>query len=367
MTGIVIILGVSLGIIHLVYRAKAPVKKNPKLTPHAGQTLNITSPEPGWWESRRLIYFGIPARIFFRYEGRNPGRIRTIMRSAWSEFDRIGNIFNPYDESSRISMINRAPKPGRVIVSADVCNLVKISRRLWRKSSGAFDPTMFPVKQLWQDAVKKQAVPGPVEISAALSSTGFGHVKYDCKKRALFFDRAGIHFDFGGIAKGYAVDRIRVLLQQKGITSGLVQLGGEISAFGEHDGRPWRIGVQDPKDMQALWGVISKKGDLRVSTSGNYRQPLIIDGVPFYHIFSPKTGRPVSDHVLGVTTVSLDAKVSNALLDGAATAITVLGARAGLDFAEKMGIAAIILTEAKDGRIIETRSSCLSDVYSHGD
>ncbi|NOY70359.1 MAG: FAD:protein FMN transferase [Deltaproteobacteria bacterium] len=365
--GFGVVLGACILVVFLYNNAHVSVARDIKPAMQHGKGLEITSPESGWWESRRSIYFGIPARVLFRYPGRGKGRVESIMTLAWSEFDRIGQIFNPYDSDSGVSLINRAVKPGVVPVPPDVCTLVKLSRRLWKKSEGAFDPTMFPIKELWQNAVKKQAVPTAAELSAALLATGFSHVRQDCVNQRILFDHADMRLDFGGVAKGYAVDRVRAVLKENGIASGMVQLGGEIAAFGEHDGRPWRIGVQNPREMQAVWGVISAKKDLRVSTSGNYRQPLVINGAAFYHIFSPKTGKPVSERVLGVTTISLDAKASNALLDGAATAITVLGVNAGLDFAKKLGISAIILTEARDGRIAQFVSPGLSSVYRHRD
>lgn len=365
--GIVVVVVACILVVFLYNRTHAPADRNLKPAIQHRQGFEIISPEPGWWESRRSIYFGIPARILFRYQGHKKGRVKSIMTLVWSEFDRIGQIFNPYDPGSGVSLINRAAKPGYVSVSPDVCALVKLSRRLWKNSDGDFDPTMFPIKELWQNAVKKQAVPTPAEVSAALFKTGFAHVRQDCGNQRVFFDHAGMRLDFGGVAKGYAVDRVRAILKENGIKSGMVQLGGEISAFGKHGVRPWRIGVQNPKDMEAVWGVITAKEDLRVSTSGNYRQPLVIDGAHFYHIFSPKTGLPVSERMLGVTTISLDAKVSNALLDGAATAITVLGVRVGLDFAKKMGIAVIILTQARDNRILEFKSPGLSGAYRRGE
>ena len=119
--------------------------------------------------------------------------------------------------------------------------------------------------------------------------------------------------------------------------------------------------------MDKIWGVISSYGELRVSTSGNYRQPIKINEQSFYHIFSPQTGRPVSEKVLGVTTVSIDGKHSNAELDGIATAITVMGATKGIELAEKLSIDVIILYENSDGTIGELMTPGLSDYYKTAD
>jgi len=105
--------------------------------------------------------------------------------------------------------------------------------------------------------------------------------------------------------------------------------------------------------MGALWGVIAKTGAVRVSTSGNYRQSLEIGGKTYYHIFDPRDGRPVSTRVLGITTADLEGRASSALLDGAATAIAVMGADAGLTFARRLGIDVMILLSDADDTVRE--------------
>jgi thiamine biosynthesis lipoprotein len=103
--------------------------------------------------------------------------------------------------------------------------------------------------------------------------------------------------------------------------------------------------------MDEIWDVLEGHGDIKVSTSGNYRQPIVIQGHEFYHIISPKTGRPVSEKMLGVTTAAFGSEASAALLDGAATAITVLGVDQGLNFAKKLNIEALILDMGTNNKI----------------
>lgn len=168
-----------------------------------------------------------------------------------------------------------------------------------------------------------------------MQATSFDKVHLtDDSEKAFQTDHPRLMFDFGGIAKGYAVDRVRDILMGEGVVSCLVQLGGEVATYGDQEAVPWRIGIQNPKQMDKIWGAISGHGRISVSTSGNYMQPIIIEGHSFYHIFNPKTGKPVSEKILGVTTASMGGKISNAVLDGAATAVTVLGIHPGLAFAQ---------------------------------
>ncbi|MFZ2630219.1 MAG: FAD:protein FMN transferase [Desulfosalsimonadaceae bacterium] len=326
----------------------------------------------GWWESKGLIYHGIPARILFFLPSSDRFHADGINAAAWQEFDRIGRIFNPFDPASEIARLNDTSRsrrpPIQLTVSQDVYTVMMMSRDLWAQSSGNFDPTVWSVKQLWQDAEKNQRVPSEQDIATALRSTGFGKVRLmdDIKYRICIEDHP-VMFDFGGIVKGYAVDQVRRVLSDKGVTAGLVQLGGEIATFGNNGDDPWRLGIQHPTQMDKVWGVIEGQGSLRVSTSGNYRQAIRIRDQSFYHIFSPKTGRPVSEKVLGVTTACMGEKTSSARLDGIATAITVMGPSAGLRLAETTGVDAVILYETSDGTIGELATQGLDSHYSRDD
>ncbi len=318
-----------------------------------------------WWEAKRFIYHGIPARIVFLLPPATEYNPDAINETAWLEFDRIGLIFNPFNPNSEIFRINAVPQAETLSVSDDIMSVMRISQILWIDSNGQFDPTMWQIKRLWQNAEKIQQIPSEKEITDALQWTGFDKVRIDAKsKNSVDFTNHPVKFDFGGIVKGYAVDQVRQLLIDSGVTAGLVQLGGEISTFGNNNKKPWRIGIQHPKQMDKLWGIISSKNSLRVSTSGNYRQPIQINEKSFYHIFSPQTGKPVSEKLLGVSTASFDGKIGNARLDGIATAITVMGATEGLALAEKLNIDVLILYEKKDGSIRELMTPGFSQNYS---
>jgi thiamine biosynthesis lipoprotein len=329
----------------------APLKTDPKGGKNRPLSDKTSFPaqniKPGWWESSGLIYFQIPARILFKLENASEDRAETISKQAWAEFDRIGKIFNPFDPFSEVSALNSANKTGQVRISSDMFDVLTISQEIWRASQGHFDPTLMRIKNLWRNAEKIQQIPSDKEIALELAASGLDKVHISSEP-VIQVNQPGIMFDFGGIVKGYAVDRVRELLIAGGASSCLVQLGGEISTFGDNDGISWRIGIQHPRRTDRIWGIASAPGRFNVSTSGNYMQPIMIQGRSFYHIFNPKTGKPVSEKILGVTVSSSDGKVSNAVLDGSATAITVLGPRAGLEFAQKTGIDALILFEKKD-------------------
>lgn len=319
---------------------------------------------PGWWETSNLIYFDIPARVVFRLpEEKRDVDPETLSRKIWAEFERIGDIFNPFDPASEAARLNRENTRGTIPVSKEMHEVLMLSKKLWDASDGAFDPTMLPVKRLWEQAVQSQQIPSNRDIMRTLSRVGFEQVEKVKDRREIRRKTGHIEFDFGGIAKGYAVDRVAALLREHDISAALVALSGEIRTFGKNNDSPWRIGIQHPLKMNDLWGIVSSETDIRVSTSGNYRQPLIIAGHEFYHIFDPRTARPVAEKILGVTTLCSSQKASNALLDGAATAIVVMGSESGLKFANRLGIEALVLKRSRDGRIEEIMTDGFKRLY----
>jgi thiamine biosynthesis lipoprotein len=298
----------------------------------------------------------MPARVLYRLPDGDPARAPSLADGVWDEFDRIGAIFNSFDPTSEVGRLNDPAQAGRrsFPISADLFEVLQLSRRLWKTSGGRFDPTVWPLKEIWSEAVRADRPPSEAQLAQALAVTGFGKLSLpSVRGQGVDLPPVGLRFDFGGIAKGYAVGCVEAFLRGQGVEDALVQLGGEVSAFGENDGKAWRVGVQHPRDMEALWGVIAKNEAIRVSTSGNYRQALEIGGRTYYHIFDPRDGRPVSTRVLGITTADLEGRASNALLDGAATAITVMGAEAGLAFAQRLGIDVMILLEGPGDTVRE--------------
>lgn len=350
------------GMTYFAIASLAKPNNNFKTTDSKNDIVNINE---DWWETSRLIYHGIPARCMFRLPPAGDNQPDKVIATIWREFDRIGAIFNPFDPDSEIFRLNAEPRADFTAISDDIFSVLSLSKQLWQATNGQFDPTMWQIKQLWQRAEKIQQIPSGEDIAAALQWTGFDRILFEKtpESRIIFKDHP-VKFDFGGIVKGYAVDQVRRILLDQGVTAGLIQLGGEISTFGDNKGKPWRVGIQHPMQMGKIWGVISANSRLNVSTSGNYRQPVRINDKSFYHIFSPETGQPVSEKVLGVTTASFDGKRSNAWLDGLATAITVVGAEKGLLLAEKLKCDTLILYETQKDCIKEIMTKEFSNTYN---
>jgi thiamine biosynthesis lipoprotein len=209
-------------------------------------------------------------------------------------------------------------------VAPETAEVIALGQEVARRSGGAFDMTLGRLKSLWGIETEKPRVPSPEEIRRALDGTGPGTLQLEgrrVKKR-----RPDIAVDLGGIAKGYAVDRAVEVLRAAGIESASVNAGGDIRLLGARpDGRPWRIGIQHPRDPEKILATVSlNKG--AVVTSGDYERYFMAGGVRYHHLFDPHTGYP-GRLSRSVTVVAPTA----ALADALATAAFILGPQDGLE------------------------------------
>jgi len=326
------------------------------------------SPSPLAWSDRsETLWVGIPARIRFALPSDRAATGPALLDAAYAEIRRAGDAANAFDASSETGRYNREGGLRPFAPSAEMDTLLRLSEAAWRATDGAFDPTVWPLKSLWRLAVKEGVPPAPDDLRSARARVGLARLVRDPDGALLPLDPPA-SLDFGGIVKGYAVDRAVGVLREGGAAAGLVQVGGEIRAFGDSpDGRPWRVGVQDPVSPSGVQGVVEASGDVAVSTSGNYEQPVRIGGRDYYHIFDPRTGDPVDTQVLGVTVVLEGGEFPNAAADALATGLTVLGPDRGLLLVESMpGAGVLFLVRGADGRAGEKVSSRMVGRYRTG-
>ena len=301
-----------------------------------------------WFERQQSVFHGIPAKTLFALPAQERNQVlgRELERKTWSVFDLVNRVFNAFDPRSELGRINAAGDQTAFVVSGDLRPVIAVALEAAAKSGGAFDPTLWPLKELWRKAERDQTLPGDAALKEAVARAGAG--KLCLKGKRLVFEHPGMSLDFGGIVKGYAVDLIATELRKKGVENALVQCGGEIRAWGKNrQGGDWRLGIQHPLKPDELWGSVCGMKELSVSTSGNYRQPIKIGDMLYYHIFDPHSGRPISTDVLGVTVLMAGADRSNALADAWATAMAVLGPERGLALAKQNGFDVLFILKDK--------------------
>jgi thiamine biosynthesis lipoprotein len=178
-----------------------------------------------------------------------------------------------------------------------------------------------------------------------MSKVGLDRIEIDSATGTVRLSEPGMALDLGGIAKGYALDRARLVIENFGVKAALVNAGGDILAVGEKaPGKPWRVGVQDPRRGNAMVAVASVK-DKIVVTSGDYERFFVKNGKRYHHILDPRTGYPATG-LRSVTIVATDGLTADAL----ATAVLVLGPDEGLKLVESIqGIEALLIDSA--GRV----------------
>jgi len=242
-------------------------------------------------------------------------RCESEIRSQEARF----SVTLPNSGVSKINSANGEP----VSVDRETIALLKKACSISEQVDGAFDITIHPLVTLWGFHEGEQHVPSQAQISASLARVDY--------KKAEFRDQtvtlpADMQIDLGGIAKGYCGEQLRSILQENGITSALLTLGGNVEAIGtKPDGSAWRIAIRDPHDEQQVLGIIEVT-DRAVVTAGSYQRYFEQDGIRYHHILDPKTGYPADSGLCSVTVVSK----SGTLADALSTAFFVLGTEPSL-------------------------------------
>ncbi len=293
--------------------------------------------EPGEFRRARVL-MGTVVEVTLLDGGANVDA-EAVMAAAFSAMAEVEARMSAHRDDSETARLNAAAGP--LEVSAATADLLALGLRVAAASGGAFDLTLGRLKTLWGFAGDAPRVPDDMAITAALQ--GIGPESLRLEGRRVTKREAVLHVDLGAIAKGYAVDRAIAALQAAGIRHASVNAGGDLRLLGDYGGRPWRIGIQHPRNPEAVLATL-ELADAAVVTSGDYERFFEIDGVRYHHILDPHDGRP-ADACQSVTVVAASAAEADAL----ATAAFVLGPEAGRRLVEAWGGLALVV--AADGTV----------------
>ena len=267
--------------------------------------------------------------------------------AAEAEIERLDTLLSTGNADSEIVKLNEQKS---ATLSEDGGYLVKRALELNKETDGAFDIAIYPVMEAWGFPIQNFRVPSADELTGLLKHVDAAKISYDKDTREISFEDDQMKIDLGGIAKGYTSSRIMDIFKENGITSGLVNLGGNVQALGtKTDGSNWRVAVQSPDDTEDYLGVLSIR-DKAVITSGGYERYFEQDGVTYHHIIDPKTGYPAENGLVSVTIVSSD----GTLADGLSTSLFIMGEEKAAEFwkAHSNEFEAIFATD--DGTIYVT-------------
>ena len=266
--------------------------------------------------------------------------------AAKAEIERLDALLSRQDENSAIAAINRS---GGAPVSADseTLALLKTAVGYSTMTDGAFSVTVAPIMDAWNFTGDNPRVPSRTELDALLQDVGDERISFGDGTVTL---EEGMAVDLGGIAKGYASDRLAALFEENGISSAMVSLGGNVYVRGSKpDGSPWRVAVEDPYDPGNYLGVLSLSDRFAI-TSGGYQRYFEQGGITYYHIIDPKTGDVARSGLSSVTIVCESGTMGDAL----STALFVMGYDKAVDFWNTSGLQFDMILADDQGHIYLT-------------
>jgi thiamine biosynthesis lipoprotein len=252
----------------------------------------------------------------------------------------LDDRFSVFKSGSEISRVNAAAGKEFVEIHPDTLQVIRTAVQFAGLSDGAFDITCRPLSALWGIGKKGGFIPSAQEISAARKLVNYKDIMIKEQQHAVMLKHPSQSIDLGAIAKGFAADEVRRILEEQGIENALINLGGTVIAMGS----PRLIGIQHPlKPTGTPMGKLEVM-DMAVVTSGSYEKFFVKDGVTYHHILDPRTGSPADSGLRSVTLIGKSAME----LDALTTAVFVQGIEEGMKLVESSQVEAIFINKEQD-------------------
>ena len=281
-----------------------------------------------------------------------------IETSIKNELDNIDKTLSNYRPDSIIETFNSTENTDSQEVGNEIVSLVRIAHTVHRASQGCFDLTIKPLFELWGFRGDELTIPNDAAILKTLSQIGMEKLEV-VDETHLRKKQSNLKVDLSSIAQGYSVGKISQVLEQKGITNYLVEIGGELQTRGHKpDLEPWRIALERPlPGDQHMQKIITMPKDLpmAVMTSGTYNHYFDYQGQRYSHILDARTGRPITHDLVSVTVIHEDPTIADAW----DTALLCLGQKEGIQAANAAKIPALFIQQ-QDKELIESRSDSLN-------
>jgi len=269
-------------------------------------------------ESRPMM--GTEISVYLWHD--NPAAGQEAVEAVFAEAVRIDELMSTYKEDSVLSKINRDAANGPVPAGDELYNLILRSLDISVLTLGAFDVTYDSVGQHYDFRERRR--PSAATIEDELQSIDYRLIKMHPETKSIEFAQEGVRINLGGIAKGYTVEQGVDVLRRLGIRNAIVTAGGDSRLLGDRRGKPWIVGVKDPRKDGEVAVRIPLEDDA-ISTSGDYERFFDEDGIRYHHIIHPDTGLP-ADGVHSATIVGPDAVITDAL----STSVFIMGVDKGL-------------------------------------
>jgi thiamine biosynthesis lipoprotein len=263
------------------------------------------------------------------------------------EMRHIDDSMSTYKPTSEVSQVNDRAAEGPMRISKELFDLLVTAKEYSVLTDGAFDITYASVGYLYD--FRKHVHPNEIQIDKALPAVDYRHVLLDAKNQTVKFSQKGVRIDLGGIAKGYSVDRGIDVLKSLGVTRAYVSAGGDSRIIGDRFGKPWMVGIRDPRKGEGKVITEIPLTDAAMSTSGDYERYFVEDGVRYHHIIDPHTGHSASK-VLSATIIGPYATRT----DGLSKTAFVLGPEKAMEIYNRIDDIDAILVKL-DGTVIYSK------------
>ena len=258
--------------------------------------------------------------------------VREAVYCAMREFERLERMFSRFDPSSELSYVNREAAVSRARVSKEFFDVASRGLDYSARSQGCFSISMGALNELWERCVLEERLPEPVEIEAARELAKHERIRIDANELSVHFAAEGVALDFGGLVKGYAVDRAAEALQQGGVDRATINAGTSsirvISAPGDE---PSEFGIRHPLREESTAGILSIMNQA-LSTSGTYEHQFVIAGRTFSHLLDPKSGIPFE--LMGSATAVCESAM---LAEAASKILLFAGCERGMEIFDANG------------------------------
>lgn len=298
----------------------------------------LAAPALGWseWLQEKQDIMGTEVAVTVWHDNAKTGE--DAIAAVMAEMRRIDATYSPYINTSDLARVNASAAKEPIAISAEFSLLIERSLHYSEISSGAFDITFASLGWFYDYRGKK--APDAQQHKTLLPAINYHFLNFDPKRRTLAFAHPNVRIDLGGIAKGYAVDRAIEILRHHGISHASVSAGGDSRLLGDRRGRPWLIGIKNPRQQGAEDRAVvltMPLNDVAVSTSGDYERYFVDEktGEWVHHILNPKTGKSahgvISVTILGPQGIDTDALSTTVFVLGVQEGLALLARLPGFD------------------------------------
>lgn len=261
--------------------------------------------------------------------------------SAIFEITRIEKLISSWDLNSETSLINKHSGIKPIKVDKELFDLIERSIAISALTNGAFDISYASMDRIWNYDGSMREMPSEEEISNSIKKVGYQNISIDKEAQTVFLKLKGMKIGFGAIGKGYAADKAKALLIEKGVKAGIINASGDLNAWGKQaDGSDWMVAITNPLNKNKVFSWLPIN-DSAIVTSGNYEKFISFDGIRYSHIIDPRTGYP-STGIISTSIMTINAELADAI----STSVFVMGVETGLDFINQLkGVDCIIIDE----------------------